>query len=168
MARAAWQSRRRREEAVWRRCQASSLASAAGSLVAMSPSSPPTRRTSLQRKTGAGLAPPQWWNRCRSQTEKKPWLGKAPTVTDRGDCSWRLFNDLIDFLAEKNLGFEGGVEKTLGRQLVNTLSDMPASMYRGGCCHGQHLRGPGIMYGGYRMFFEWPLIVCFFARTHSF
>ena len=63
-------------------------------------------------------------------------------MTDRGNCSWRLFNDLIDVLAEKNLGCDGGVEKTLGWQFVNTLSDVPASINQGG--HGHALRGPGI------------------------
>ena len=46
--------------------------------------------------------------------------GKGPN--DRGN--WRLSNDLIDFLALKNLGLDGRVEKTSGRQIVNTLSDV--------------------------------------------
>ena len=98
--------------------------------------------------------------------------GKGPT--DRGD--WRLFNDRIDFLAEKNLGFDGGVEKTLGCQFVNTLSDVPASMNREcrGCWHGHYyaLRGAGYsLHGGHRIFFFWggggPLFV-FSARARSF
>ena len=47
---------------------------------------------------------------------------KGSWSTDRSN--WRLFNDLIDLLAEKSLGFRGGVEKTLGRQFVNTLSNV--------------------------------------------
>ena len=91
--------------------------------------------------------------------------GKGPTVTDRGDSSWRLFNDLLDFLAEKNLGCEGAVEKTLGRQFVNTLSDVPASMNRGGCCHGQSFVGSGSCIAGPHVFFEWPLFFLFFPHA---
>ena len=78
------------------------------------------------------------------------------------DCSWRLFNDLINFLTEKNLGLEGGVEKTSGRQFVNTLSDVPASLNRGGCCHGHALRGPGPVWRAPHVFFLVAFVFFFF------
>ena len=87
--------------------------------------------------------------------------GKGPT--DRGD--WRLLNDPIDFLTEKKFGFDGRVEKTLGRQFVNTLSDVPVSMNCEcrGCWHGYYaLQGPGncawralhVFLGGLCLFFR--------------
>ena len=76
------------------------------------------------------------------------------------------------FLVEKNLGFEGGVEKTLGRKFINTLSKMPFPM-----CLLQwtaedaatdmlcRVRVLYHVYGGHRVF-SWVAFVCF-LRAHA-
>lgn len=56
---------------------------------------------------------------------KLPELRGSEELRERADYrgDWRLYNDLVSFLAEKNLGFTNGCESTSGKAFVSVLAN---------------------------------------------
>ena len=144
MAHTAWQSQRRREEAVRRGCQASLLAGAAGRLVAMSSLPSPPRRIAAQRQrllNDETLAAP----RLRRKERAWPWLTEVTAAGGSSTIS-------STFSRKRTLGLKGESRRCWGASL-STPFPMCLLQWTANDAATDMLCGVRVLYGSHPMFF---------------